>query len=107
MPHMTRDSAWRQWKGATRDLTRAEARKREARDTYLIVLLTEFEQRRAEADIAGRDINSDDALAELGMPCIDCLEPFTVGDRLHSVVRAADVQFRLYAKCGGTAREPQ
>jgi hypothetical protein len=55
---MTRDSAWRQWKGATRDLARAEIRKKEARDTYLIVLLQEFEIRRAEADVAGRDINS-------------------------------------------------
>lgn len=107
MPHMTRDSAWRQWKGATRDLGRAETRKKEARDTYLIVLLQEFEIRRAEADVAGRDINSDDALAELGMPCIDCLEPYTAGDVAHTVIRATDVTFRLYAKCGGTAREPQ
>lgn len=106
MPHMTRDSAWRQWKGATRDLQRAETRKKEARDTYLIVLLQEFEQRRAEADIAGRDINSDDALAELGMPCIDCLEPYTVGGS-HVVERQEASTFRLYAKCGGTAREPQ
>lgn len=107
MPHMTRDSAWRQWKGACRDLTRAETRKKEARDTYLIVLLQEFEIRRAEADVAGKDINSDDALAELGMPCIDCLEPYTVGDRVHHVERVTDVTFRLYAKCGGVAREPQ
>lgn len=106
MPHMTRDSAWRQWKGACRDLTRMETKKREARDTYLIVLLQEFEQRRAEADIAGKDIQSDDGLAGLGMPCIDCLEPYTVGGA-HTVVRQEEVTFRLYATCGGVAREPQ
>lgn len=106
MPHMSKDTAWRQWKGATRDLTRMETKKREARDTYLIVLLQEFEQRRAEADVAGRDINSDDALAELGMPCIDCLEPYTVGGN-HVVERQESSTFRLYAKCGGQAREPQ
>ena len=73
MPTMTRDSAWRQWKGACRDLTRMTAKKAEARDTYLIVLLQEFEQRRAAADEAGDDINSEDALTVWGMPCVDCL----------------------------------
>lgn len=105
MPTMTRDSAWRQWKGATRDLTRAEQRKREARDTYLIVLLQEFEQRRAAADEAGDDINSDDALAVLGMPCVDCLEPYTGSGC--EVVRSEVGTYRLYAKCGRAAREPE
>jgi hypothetical protein len=105
MPHMTRDSAWRQWKGACRDLTRAEQRKREARDTYMIVLLTEFEQRRADADEAGQDINSDDSMAQLGMPCIDCMEAYAGTG--HEVVRAEAGQFRLYAKCGKAPREPQ
>jgi hypothetical protein len=105
MPHITRDSAWRQWKGACRDLTRAEQRKREARDTYMIVLLTEFEQRRADADEAGQDIDSDDALASLGMPCLDCMEPYSGAG--HDIVRAESGQFRLYAQCGKAPREPQ
>lgn len=104
MPTMTRDSAWRQWKGTCRDLARMHQKKAEARDTYLIVLLQEFEQRRAAADEAGDDINSDDALAVLGMPCVDCLEPFEVVG--HEVVRSESGTFRLYAKCGGSAREP-
>jgi hypothetical protein len=106
MPHMTRDSAWRQWKGATRDLNRAEQRKREARDTYLIVLLHEFEQRRAEADVAGQDIQSDDAMATLGLPCVDCLEPYGLLSG-HEVVRQVEGTFRLFAKCGRAAKEPQ
>lgn len=105
MPHMTRDSAWRQWKGATRDLHRAEQRKREARDTYLIVLLQEFDQRRAEADVAGEDIQSDDAMAMLGLPCVDCLEPYAGSG--HEVVRQQEGTFRLFAKCGRAAREPE
>lgn len=105
MPTMTRDSAWRQWKGACRDLARMQQKKTEARDTYLIVLLQEFELRRAAADEAGGDIQSDDGLAVLGMPCIDCLEQYEpIG---HRVVRVETGTYRLYAQCGGTAREPE
>ena len=55
--------------------------------------------------MAGDDINSESAFAILGLPCVDCLEPYEpIG---HEVVRADTGMYRLYAKCGGTAREPQ
>jgi hypothetical protein len=98
MPHITRDSAWRQWKGACRDLTRAEQRKREARDTYMIVLLTEFEQRRADADEAGQDIDSDDALASLGMPCLDCMEPYSGGVWVEAALGGAQAETRRWGE---------
>jgi hypothetical protein len=104
---MTPDSAWRQWRGAVRDLKTAEDRQTQARAIWLQVLLDGFEQRRQDADTDGREAGTKRALAELGLPCKDCLAPVPADCSGHTVVngREGDV-YQVYAICGKKAIDP-
>lgn len=104
---MTPDSAWRQFRGAVRDLRAAEEREKAARAVWLQVLLEGFTQRRLDADADGRDVTSRKALGELGLPCTDCLAPVPANMSGHTLVngREGDV-YQLYAVCGKKAIDP-
>jgi hypothetical protein len=104
---MTPDSAWRQFRGATRDLRAAEEREKAARAIWLQVLLEGFDARRLDADADGRDVSSKKAIAELGLPCRDCLAPVPPNLSGHSLVNGRDGDtFKLYAVCGKAAIDP-
>lgn len=104
---MTPDSAWRQYRGATRDLATAELRLHEARNVWLTTLLEEFAARLAKADEAGQDVKSKTVLAKLGIPCSDCLLPVPDKGSGHSIVYGgADARFKVWATCGKAAVDP-
>lgn len=105
---MTPDSAWRQWRGAKRDADRAEQNLAAARAIWLQTLLEGFQQRRDDADTAGHDVTSRKALAELGLPCKDCLAPVPANMSGHTMVNAreADATYKLFATCGKAAIDP-
>jgi hypothetical protein len=104
---MTPDSAWRQWRGAVRDAKAAETREQQARAMWLQVLLEGFDQRRQDADADGRDVVTNKALAELGLPCKDCLAPVPAGCSGHTVVNGREGDtYQLYAICGKKAINP-
>jgi hypothetical protein len=104
---MTPDSAWRQWRGAVRDLAAADQRHEQARAVWLQVLLEGFQERREDADVAGLDVTSHKALAELGLPCKDCLAPVPPNCSGHTVVNGrTDDTYKLYAVCGKKAIDP-
>lgn len=107
--HMTRDSAWRQWKGAVRDLNRAIDRKDASRGVYLTVLFHEFETARAAAKEAGRDITSKTAMAEFGLPCVDCVQAYTEmsGHEIVEQAVASGSPYGVFARCGKPTVEPQ
>ena len=104
---MTPDSAWRQWRGAERDLKAAEAKQQAARAVWLQVLLEGFDGRRSDAHADGRDVTSKKALAELGLPCKDCLAPVPENMSGHTLINGREGdQFQLYAICGKKAIDP-
>lgn len=104
---MTPDSAWRQWRGAVRDARAAEQKEQQARAIWLQVLLDGFEQRRQDADADSRDVQSKKALAELGLPCKDCLAPVPANCGGHTIVNGREGDaYQLYAICGKAAINP-
>lgn len=107
MTQITADSAWRQWKGAVRDHRTAELRLAESRSIWLRTLMEGFEERRREADAAGNDIASKDALIALGIPCVDCLAPAGKGAG-HKIVNSRDEEagYQTYATCGKKSIDP-
>lgn len=107
MTVITADSAWRQWKGAVRDARNAEQRLAESRAIWLRTLFEGFEERRRDADAAGHDITSKDALIALGIPCVDCLAPAPKGAG-HRIVNSRDQEdgYQTYAQCGKKSIDP-
>jgi hypothetical protein len=70
---MPLDSAWRQWKGATRDLARALDKVDQSCNVWQRTLFDQFVERVEEAKEAGMDVTSDKVLLTLGVPCVSCL----------------------------------
>lgn len=103
---ITPDSAWRQWKGALRDARNAEDKLKQARAIWLQTLFDGFEQRRRDADAAGLEVGTKDALIALGIPCVDCLAP--AGRAGHRIVNSRDEQavYKTYATCGSVSVDP-
>lgn len=102
---ITPDSAWRQWRGALRDFRAAEEKLKQARAIWLQTLFEGFEQRRRDADAAGLEVGTKEALIALGIPCIDCLAP---AGKAHRIVNSRDEQatYKTYATCGGVSVDP-
>lgn len=103
---MPADSAWRQWRGAARDLAAAEARAKQAQSFWVQNMLGEFELRRAAADQEGLDIRNHQVLFTLGVPCIHCHT--IAGPRTgHSITfGGAQNQFPVWAECGKAPIDP-
>lgn len=101
---MPPDSAYRQWKGAVRDLATAEERVRQTRSFWAQNMLAEFELRRAAADQEGLDVRDNKILFSIGVPCVDCLTIATGG---HSIIFGGPKnQFPVWAECGKAPINP-
>jgi hypothetical protein len=103
---MPDDSAWRQWKGAVRDLAAAEARVKQTQSYWVQNMLAQFELRRHAADLDGLDIRDPKVLLTLGVPCIDCHT--IAGPRTgHKVTFGGPQnQFPVWAECGMAPIDP-
>lgn len=103
---MPPDSAYRQWKGAVRDLAAAEAKVKQTQSFWVQNMLADFELRRAAADIEGLDIRNNAVLLTLGVPCVDCHT--IAGPRSgHAITFGGPQnQFPVWAECGKAAINP-
>lgn len=103
---MPPDSAWRQWRGAVRDLANAEERVRQGRATWVTNMLGDFELRRAAADQEGLDVRNQAVLFSLGVPCVDCLT--IAGPRSgHAITFGGQSNmFPVWANCGKAPIDP-
>jgi hypothetical protein len=103
---MPDDSAYRQWKGAVRDLANAEERVRQAKSTWLTNMLGHFELRRAAADQEGQDVRNNRVLFALGVPCMDCLTIAGPHSGHTITFGGAGHMFPVWANCGKAALDP-
>lgn len=106
MTSMPLDSAWRQYRGAVRDLAAQQTKTQGARNTWLTVMLEAFEERRAEAKDAGLDVNDPKALLTLGVPCADCLRIAGRNQGHKITIGGAGSQWPVYAECGRAPVNP-
>ena len=104
---MPLDSAWRQWKGATRNLKSAELAEQSARNVWLTTSLDWFELRRAAAHENNLDPNDPKILWQLGVPCIHCLKIVAPKPSGHTLtVGGANARWAYWAECNMAAIDP-
>lgn len=103
---MMPDSAYRQWRGAARDLANAEERLLQARSIWLQNMLADFELRRHAADEAGQDVRNHKVLFSLGVPCVDC-KSIAGPNSGHAITFGGTGQpWPVWAECGKASIDP-
>lgn len=103
---MPDDSAWRQWRGAVRDLANAEEKAKQAQAYWVQNMLAQFELRRAAADQQGADVRNHKVLFGLGVPCIHC-HTIAGPQSGHGITfGGAQNQYPVWAECGKAPINP-
>lgn len=103
---MAEDSAWRQWRGAMRDLENARTKAKQTRDIWLQNLLGHFEVRRAAARERGEDTTEPTVLWAIGVPCAHCLT-IAGAQSGHKLVVGGANSWPYWAECGAKAIDPK
>lgn len=106
---MTLDSAWRQVKGAARDLQRAAERHDGAWKAWAVTLDEQFRERLDEARELGIvDITTEKGLLTIGVPCQSCLTIITAKTRRgHKIFIGGKDSPPAYAQCDGDTVDPE
>lgn len=102
------DTAFRNWKGATRDHATAAERLQGAKNAWLTTLFEAFHDNFARARDAGDDISSNQVLFTLGLPCIDCHTPARpkTGHRVNRDDSGKKSRWPIWATCGAAPINP-